>query len=935
MLYQCPFCKELTSINIDSSYICPHCKNIVNIYNPDDFVINGHTLKRYIGTKKDVVIPKEVKEIGDFAFSLNRDIENVYLHEAVTSIGNEAFSKALNFKLIYLPKSLIIINNYAFLGCDKLTIITDHPNKPNSWSPFWNSSKNPVIWGFNKYYVDEQFQYVLNKNNEVFLAKINDKSIEELDLTNLYQYQLKGICRCCFEDCINLKSIILPDSLQYIGEYAFKNCINLSNITLPKKLLFLGKYAFDNCQLLSKIVIPEQLHCLEMDSFSNGCLKELIVLSNKTIIMRGTEWGRRHLKTLILPEDMKDINELVFKGCTSLSYMKISKNIRGKFTIPTKCIVKTYEDEEHDESQPTKMIRILERIEQGISVKVTFLDRRAYRYNCYYKAEVGDIVYAIYKGEKIKGVVVDYLDKISTLPNVNTIVEVYRMVPEDYDFNRLDEGFFNNTQTIDKVLFALDRLKEGTVSNYYFNVYTNYLKKVFFINGNGIIKYLLANYEYDYIDILCTNQLIIHSLDDVIEYCAINNHIMMIPKFLAYQNDSSIAIEMDKLSSDYIIKNNQLINEVNLPNSLVFIEEDVFKDTYINRVNFYGKIKDYLNVEFSNLYSNPLINNGDFYYYDNELIMLKEIVIENVHKINDYTFAFINSLEKVVIKDGVKEIGFKAFMDCYNLKEVILPETITNIGNSAFSGTKIKEFIVPSKVSIIKTNMFMNCRELENIIIHQNVTQIENYSFYSCVSLKTITLPEKLESIGEYCFANCRLLTSIVIPNSVKMVGGNCFLACVSLQSVSLSRQLRSIMAFTFRMCSSLERIVIPNSVRKIGSFAFDKCINLKEIILSSSIKTIGLRAFKECSSLERFLVPYGMESIGLCAFENCFSLRVVFIPRSVVSIENNVFIGCKNLIICLEISEDDYKNYGYSYYGLDNLLSSCVVKWNYKINRK
>ena len=64
------------------------------------------------------------------------------------------------------------------------------------------------------------------------------------------------------------------------------------------------------------------------------------------------------------------------------------------------------------------------------------------------------------------------------------------------------------------------------------------------------------------------------------------------------------------------------------------------------------------------------------------------------------------------------------------------------------------------------------------------------------------------------------------------------------------------------------------------------------------------------------------MESIGLCAFENCFSLRLVYIPKSVKSLENNAFIGCKNLLICIEVNEYEYKNGEYSYYGLDNLLN-------------
>lgn len=936
MLYQCPYCNKVSDVSIDASYQCPHCKEIVELYDLNDFMITNNTLKRYKGTRKEVIVPQTVHIIDDFAFSLSRFIEKVYLSDNVYRIGSEAFSKALNFKIIYIPKTVEMINQYAFSGCDKLTIITDYVSKPKSWSSLWNSTKIPVLWGLSQYKIDNLFNYIVNNNKEIFLLECVDKNIDTINLKDLYQYPIKGICRSCFEGCSKLKSIVISDKVEFIGKYAFKDCVLLQNIKLPKSLKTLGKYAFDNCDSLDEIIIPNNLRRLEMDSFSNGNLKRLVVSSSKTLILRGTQWNRRSLESLILPEDMNEINELIFKGCTSLSYMKISKVIRGKFTIPTKCIVETYDVEINRNSKLTKMIRILERIDQGISVKATFLDRRAYRYNCYYKAEVGDIVYAVYKGQKIKGVVVDYLDQISTLPNVNTITEVYRMVSEDYDFNLLDARFYNNTKTIDKVLFALDRLKEGNVSKVYFDLYLKYLKDVLFINGNGLLKYLFNNYEYDYINILCDYKLITHNIEEIVEYCAVNNHIMMMPVLLQYQGDEGYNPDIVTLTRDYIIKNNQLITEVNIPSSIKVIEEDIFKDTFIKRVNYHSSIENYLNVKLANLYSNPLINNGDFYYKENELILLKELNVSgNIEEVNDYSFAFINSLQKVIISEGVKRIGIKAFMDCYNLSEIVLPNSIVSIQSAAFSGTKIKNIDIPEKVLDIKANLFMNCRELECINLHTKIHTIDNYAFYNCINLKGINLPEGLEMIGESGFANCRSVEKVKIPDSVKVIGGSCFLACVSLKEIILSHNLRAVMAFTFRMCSSLERIVIPNSVKKVGSFAFDKCVNLKEIKLANSIKTIGLRAFKDCTSLEKFLIPLGMESIGLCAFENCFSLHLVYLPKSLKSLENNAFLGCKNLIICIEISEQEYKNGEYSYYGLDNLLSSCYIKWNYKINRK
>lgn len=934
MLYQCTHCKELSDINIDSSYVCSQCNRVVNLYDPNDFVIVGDVLKQYKGTNPIVIIPKEVRVIGSFAFSLSRSIEKVYLHENIYRIETEAFSKSLNFKNIFIPKTVLEIGDYAFSRCEKLTILTEYQNKPLQWSSIWNSTKNPVIWGMKDYKIDDLFHYVINRNNEIYLLELIQKDIEFIDLSNIYENPIKGICRCCFSNAKRLKNIILPKTLEFIGKFTFANCRLLNSINLPKSLKTLGKYAFDSCVSLNEIVIPSNLRRLEMDSFSNGNLKSLTVTSSRTSILKGIEWNRRNLERLILPKEMTEISELIFKSCTSLSFMRISKKLRGKFTIPTRCVVEEYEDE-NSNKQANKMIRILERIDKGIGVKVTFLDRRAYRYNCYFKVEVGDIVYAIYKGQKIKGVVVDYLDQISTMPNVNTITEVYRMVPDDYDFNKLDQGFFNNQKTIDKLIFALDRLKEGSVSDYYEQFYLKYIKDVLYINGNNVLKYLLDNYEYDYINIIYENNLITHNLESIIEYCVMNNHVMIIPLLLQY-NYEDYKPNFIELTSDYIIANEKCIDEVNISNNIKLIKKDSFKNTYIRKINYHGSIENYLKLKFENEEAYPLLNNGELYYFDNQLVKLTKLIIPSeISNINDFAFSFLDSLEEVIFNDKITKIGKNAFYSCINLQKIDLPNSIIEIGCKAFSNCGIKKIIIPDNVLEIKNETFRNCRDLKEIVLPDSIINIEEMAFYSCINLSNILIPKNVKIIGDSTFANCRSLASVILPNSLKVLGSSCFLACTNLKEVVLSNQLTAINQFTFRMCSSLERIVLTNSIAKVGSFAFDKCTKLMDIKLTNSIRTIGLKAFKDCISLNKFLIPLGMESIGLCAFENCTGLRVVYIPKSVYSIENNAFIGCKNLIICLEISESEKNNELYKYFGLNNLLSSCITKWNYKINRK
>ena len=93
----------------------------------------------------------------------------------------------------------------------------------------------------------------------------------------------------------------------------------------------------------------------------------------------------------------------------------------------------------------------------------------------------------------------------------------------------------------------------------------------------------------------------------------------------------------------------------------------------------------------------------------------------------------------IVIKDGTKVVADGAFSYCNNLTDIIMPKSLTGIGNKSFRG----------------------CSSLTNIIIPESVTNIGVQAFDGCCSLTSITLPENVSSIGDYAFRNCSSLTSI------------------------------------------------------------------------------------------------------------------------------------------------------------------------------
>ena len=147
-----------------------------------------------------------------------------------------------------------------------------------------------------------------------------------------------------------------------------------------------------------------------------------------------------------------------------------------------------------------------------------------------------------------------------------------------------------------------------------------------------------------------------------------------------------------------------------------------------------------------------------------------------------------DKIEKVVIKDGVTNIGSYAFYYCENLTSVTIPNSVTNIGNAAFWGIGLTSIEIPNSVTSIGDGAFGICSGLTSITIPNSVTNIANAAFASCSGLTSIEIPNSVTSIGVGAFASCSGLTSVTIPSSVTSIGRYAFYGCSGLSSITFER---------------------------------------------------------------------------------------------------------------------------------------------------
>lgn len=160
--------------------------------------------------------------------------------------------------------------------------------------------------------------------------------------------------------------------------------------------------------------------------------------------------------------------------------------------------------------------------------------------------------------------------------------------------------------------------------------------------------------------------------------------------------------------------------------------------------------------------------------------------------------------EKPILSQTIEDLSTEITED--ELKEAFIDERGVKYSKDGRKLLKVPKelsgaYSVKEGTRVICNCAFFCCRSLSDIVIPSSVTSIGNRAFLSCLSLSKIVIPSSVTSIGDSAFLWCRSLSDIIIPSSVTSIGVSAFRCCDSLSKIVISSSVTSIGKGAFCYC--------------------------------------------------------------------------------------------------------------------------------------
>lgn len=988
------------------------------------------------------VIPKTVTTIGDSALASCKLLTVVEIEEGGkdVSFGKDVFANCVKLTSFKLPASVIALDTSIFSGCDSMEEIIVDANNPNYCSidgVLFNKAQTQLLFyprvkagaytipntvteiGANVFEGNTKLTEITISNAITSIGEEAFKNCTALTTVNILPGDTELVLGASvFEGCYSIESIALdrvkkiPSKMFYfsssstdaqlktvtlsadlteIGNYAFYYAKQLESITIGTSVTSIGNYAFYRCEAITEITVPGNVETVGNYAFAYTGATTITIAEGVKELGNNVCTGTA-ITTFRFPDSVTAIGNAMFSYCKSLV------SIENYYGSPVR---------DDDGNITTYVIGNQFFMQSSITSFTIPKNVSQIGYNAFYNCtELASVTFEAGGTESLaigKGVNstsnTNAFGGCTSLESIVIPARVTALMKSTFSGctslksvtfeagSRLEiigSYAFQNCKALESITipagvnnrsFVSGTAQETGIGDYAFSN-CSALKEVIFEESTDpdAVGLSLGAYAFQ----KCTALEVLNLPARLTDYqdksgaylscfqentkssvvgCTALQAINIATGCKTYASVDGIVFSAD-LKTLYVCPAGKT-GTVTVPNTVTTIKNYAFANSAITEVVFAPDGSEALtlgNYVFSNCDSLVKVTIHDRYVTEESEKKVKKLMPITI---GTYLFNSCDALEEVSIPESVREIGTSAFASCKMLTTVTFA---SNTNTTAFQDGK-------AGLTVIGETWFSACSALERITIPAQITEIKQKAFYNCTALVSVSFAgENVKTFGNQVFYGCKSLTSFVLPSAVDKLGNGVFYNCSALTSVTLSKQLSSVTVSSsnnvFYGCTALSEILVesgntsltsvdgvlfkltskrpttllfyphgkaattyqvPDTVTTIEQYAFAEHPYLETVTLHSKITKINNYAFNKCKELRSILIPKTVSTLGTYAFANCEKLEsAVFEADSgLKTVPDYLFQNAKSLT-AITLPESVTKIGKYAFSMAD--LSSVVI---------
>lgn len=273
---------------------------------------------------------------------------------------------------------------------------------------------------------------------------------------------------------------------------------------------------------------------------------------------------------------------------------------------------------------------------------------------------------------------------------------------------------------------------------------------------------------------------------------------------------------------------------------------------------------------------------------------------------------------------SIKSSAFSREYEAFYLTYVMIPSSISVIGEKAFSGCNDLEIEVDNTKDNVQVeeNAFEGCKSVKYL----RGISVYDIAYNDSIVVDAADSPfgfsiKSSDYVSVYCKDTTQIYGSIVIPANVRIDG--------------VVYKVREISPESFWKVKGLTSVVIPSTVHTIGGYAFCECVDLEYVFIPSSVSWVQGHAFESCSKLDIVIdnAPSKVER-GMYAYSGCKSLTFTKNDPEPIPFDSTVVVASESPINFYVLDAYNYTA-GISYNDPSKLSDTLIIPAKVQIDGK